>query len=250
MICHKCNRLCPDESSVCPHCSEVFDAEKYVEELQQSEPDLSVKVNTASASVSADTKYFKWGWVVVASLLSVFVGFIILLFNIFSPIKAVVEDYTDSFYNGNFQGTVMASSVNMEKCFEAQKSNNQFDFFGFFSSGYSSYDEMMSAYADAFTQNKEKISSIYGNDYKISLDIEKQVKVNETVLFNILNNYNSKYGDILRDGDITGIRYIYATVSISGSLSSISEIVQYIVIEIDGDWYVLTDDSLDSLSNV
>lgn len=250
MICPKCNRLCPDTSVICPHCSEVFDADRYVESLQESEPDVSVRASVLTENDQQSNKYFKWGWTLIVGFIALIVGCVLLFLNVTDPAKAVADEYAEAFYNGNFQGTAMSSAVNLEKCYNAQAKNNQFDFFGFFSSGYSSYEEMMSAYADAFTKNKEKISSIYGNDYDVKFHFEKQVKLNEATMFNIIKEYTSAYGDILRDGEITGMRYVYATVGIEGSDSAISEIIQYIVVEIDSQWYVLTDDSLDFISNV
>lgn len=249
MICPKCGRLNPDGSASCPYCSEILNREKYEENLSNSATNLTVKTLDAEPAKQESPKYFKTGWLFAAAFLVIITAAIVIICNLTSPVRSIVSDYAQSFYYGDFQKTAMSSAVNLEKCYNVQSQSSFENFFGLFSA-YSGYEDMLNAYSNAFTENKAKIASVYGDDYKVDVDIEKTVKVNEAVLYSCLEEYSTTYGDVLRSGEITEMRYVYATITVKGSLSQVSEITQYIVLEIAGEWYVLTNDTLDSVSNI
>ncbi len=248
MLCPKCYRLNPDDKVICPFCSEILNQEEYERLRANGEVDFLSKSSQESQLNSNGPKYFKMGWLVIGAFFACVIALIILIVNVSSPSKNAVEDYAQAFYSADFQSTVEESAVNLEKCYAVSSQSSLNNFFGLFNP-YSSYEGMLSTYSSAFAQNRDKILSVYGPDFKVKVDIKNEVKLNDTVMYSFLTQYSKSYGDILRNGEISEMRYVYAEVSLKSSVLENSDIFQFVVLKIDSEWYVLTDNMLNAVSN-
>ena len=246
MVCPECKRLNPDQSVYCPYCSNVFNQEEYDKAIEIGEV-FSESTPQNNEQVSAP-KYLRTGWILLCGAVVCFFALIVLIFNVSDPAEKIVKNYAEAFYSADFYETVEASAVNLEKCYSATTQNNFGNFFGLFNP-YSSYEDMLNSYMTSFNTNKNKIISIYGADFKVKIKIKNHVKLHEKVMMSFLTEYNNLYGDILRNGEIQEMRYIYADVSLEGSGGNNNQIMQFIILKIDKKWYVVTDDMLNAVSN-
>ncbi len=241
MICPKCNRLNDDKKIVCRFCGEVLKTNEY-ELLTDEEKQLLILKEKEKEPEYPFPKYRKKGWILIVGAVAIVLALILSILNFTSPSKNAVVDYANAYYNADFELTAQASAVNLRKYYETTNKASIFDFFGLFNR-YSSYEDMLNQYMNAFSQTRQEIESICGADYEVNVKIKKEVKLNETMMFNLISEYQNLYGNILREGEFQQMRFVYAEISIDGSNSS-PETVEFTVLKISDEWYVLTDSSL------
>lgn len=248
MICPKCNRLNQDSNAFCPFCGEVLNQEEYEKLAAEQVIDLSVKTFDEVDSAPKGPKYIKTGWMIIVAVSALLIAAVVLICDAFSPTKSAVVDYAEAFYSADFQSTVEESAVNLQKCYDVSNQSSLYNFFGLFKT-YESYEDMLNTYSSAFEENKNKIISSYGETFDVDVKIKNEVKLHEAVMISFLTEYSNSYGDIIRDGQIEEMRYVYADIAIKGNIAENSELMQFIVLKIDGEWYVLTDNMLNAVSN-
>ena len=252
MQCQKCGRLNYDDTNVCRFCGNVFDESKPAEPIVPNnhivyEIDSDVNIPKRNPYKSGIIFLIVCAAVIVAVILLIVYG------TSYHGAKSAVKDYAAAYYSGDFYETYDNSSVDLNKVYEAQANAGTNDIFGGlgdifgnmfgFSGGYSSYDQMVASYLQSFEQIHMQRYEEFGSGFKINVKIKETEKLKNNKEDTIKASYLNSCADIIKDGNIQNIYRVDAVIQVKGN-SDAQQKSTFYVIKIDGDYYVLTDSSL------
>ena len=112
-------------------------------------------------------------------------------------------------------------------------------------SPYSSYGEMTNQLSSNYAGMYGELVAEYGADFKTSLSHIKSQKLSDGEFYYLLTQYEQTCGEIFKDGEKTEAMRVSMAVKIDGT-SKDDDIgyMNFYVIKIDSEWYVVTDGTL------
>ena len=134
------------------------------------------------------------------------------------------------------------SALDLQKYYQVSSQSSLENFFGLFSQ-YSSYEQMLAAYSADFQSRRESLVSTFGSDYDVDIDVTKTQKISSEESYQLYQSYYTSTGDVLKDGEKSDIKLIYANVTVESDIKTVTQTFCFAVAEIDGKSCVLTDTS-------
>lgn len=241
MFCPNCGRLNPDDTESCKFCGFELNNE-------QAQPGEELLKDPSIEQYSQPVKerkgeYFKYGRLICVAVVLVIAGIIALIaVNVSSPAEKAVKAYAKGYYESSLEQTMEHSALDLQKYYQVSSQSSFENFFGLFSQ-YSSYEQMLSAYSAEFQSRKESIVSTFGDDYDVDIDIKKTQKLSTEESYQLYQSYLTSSGDVLKDGEKSDIRLIYANVTVESEIKTVTQTYCFAVAEIGGNYCVMTDTS-------
>lgn len=241
MFCPNCGRLNSDDSENCKFCGFQLNNE-------QAQPGEELLKDPSIEQYSKPVKekkgeYFKYGWLFCIIAVAVIAGIIALIaVNVSNPAEKAVKAYAEGYYEASLEQTMEYSALDLQKYYQVSSQSSLENFFGLFSQ-YSSYEQMLAAYSAEFQSRRESIVSTFGNDYDVDIDVTKMQKISSEESYQLYQSYYTSTGDVLKDGEKSDIKLIYANVTVESDIKTVTQTFCFAVAEIDGKSCVLTDTS-------
>ena len=241
MFCPNCGRLNSDDSENCKFCGFQLNDE-------QAQPGEEILKDSSIEQYSKPVKekkgeYFKFGILLCVIAVALVAGVIALIaVNASSPAEKAVKAYTEGYYEASLEQTMEYSALDLQKYYQVSSQSSLENFFGLFSQ-YSSYEQMLSAYSTEFQSRRESLVSTFGSDYDVDIDVTKTQKISSEESYQLYQSYYTSTGDVLKDGEKSDIKLIYANVTVESDIKTVTQTFCFAVAEIDGKSCVLTDTS-------
>lgn len=241
MICPRCGRLNEDGSNFCRFCSYDLSFDSSEQSLVPPEEN---PYTTEKMPVEGP-KYKKYGIAALCSVLAAIVIVIILAVTL-SPNGAekAAKTYINAYMSGDFQQLSKVSSADTQKYYQTISQRSFGNLWGMFSP-YSSYGDMTNQLSSNYAGMYGELVAEYGADFKTSLSHIKSQKLSDGEFYYLLTQYEQTYGEIFKDGEKTEAMRVSMAVKIDGT-SKDDDIgyMNFYVIKIDSEWYVVTDGTL------